>query len=425
MGILRHIMRDVVKPVLVDVGDRFWTNPWRSISPIKLRVEYTDTQFEFKFKAPSTSTLNIYDGDGTMTEVAGNNNTLVTHTTSYAAPGTYYLYVEGDYLDLTYFSVRTDGVSGDPVVTFDVSKFSVLTDLTGLSISNCNPYGNIESLVALTSLTQLYFNNAALISGDVSKLVGIDMSVAMVGCDLTTFDSVTVLPASSRITRFKNKGWTSEMWDNAIKTYQNRNYFNIVLVGANPRTSDSDAALINLINTNNAYTGTGVIVSVSETDPVGILGSELYTPEDALSIGSEADNTSGWTGTDLGGDNEFVSQSLITSGSNFAFKMNLNATPTANANITLTTPIVVTEDDVHRISVDLRHVGEGDVWGMWVHGANTENYNFNGEDVFIKSSTYLRSPNTSLDVKFAETNPSNTGGLYVDNLSIKKVTLPE
>jgi hypothetical protein len=167
MGILRHVIRDVVKPALVDVGDRFWTNPWRSISPIKLKVEYTDTQFTFRFKAPSTSTLNIYDGDGTMTEVAGQDSTLVTHNTSYATPGTYYFYVEGDYKDMTVINVQNqDFVSGD------IERLSELTGVTLFNFRGSGIYGDIGALKDASSITSI-LGNSSNVTGDIAELANI------------------------------------------------------------------------------------------------------------------------------------------------------------------------------------------------------------------------------------------------------------
>ena len=269
MGILRHIMRDVVKPVLVDVGDRFWTNPWRSISPIKLRVEYTDTQFEFKFKAPSTSTLNIYDGDGTMTPVAGNDDTLVTHTTSYAAPGTYYFYVEGDYLDITYIGIihqsfvngninrlaelinLTGFAGGSTPLAGSLNGLSSLNDLHAIQCSSCPSMSVNVELFTIRDMTTFTFTEGVAI-GDMSQLyTSTAPSVAFFGTNVT-FDNIVNFTAGNLFYAY-DCSWTSEMVDNCLISLANgaTTGRKIKIHGTNAaRTPASDAAYAYLVANN-------------------------------------------------------------------------------------------------------------------------------------------------------------------------------
>jgi len=160
MEILRNVVGDVLKPVLRKVAEGLQ-------SPILLTVEFTTTQFDFKFKAPSTSTLNIYDGDGTLTAVAGNDDTLVTHTTSYVAPGTYYFYVEGDWADITQITL-----SPQNNYTCNISRWSEMPNMTVININNSSgigAYGSIDSFGVFVNLLQLSVGIVA-VTGNIENL---------------------------------------------------------------------------------------------------------------------------------------------------------------------------------------------------------------------------------------------------------------
>ena len=83
-------------------------------SPVQLTIVYTATQFDFKWKAPNTSTLVFNWGDDTTSEVSGNDDTVVTTTSSYSGADTYEFSITGDVLDLTYIDVSAQAfISGD------------------------------------------------------------------------------------------------------------------------------------------------------------------------------------------------------------------------------------------------------------------------------------------------------------------------
>jgi len=253
--------------------DDEWWNP--AGVPIKLKVVYTDTQFAFKFQAPSGSTLQIYDGDGTLTAVAGNDAVDVTHTTSYAVPGSYYFYVEGDYLDLTKINIPSQSfVSGDisrwselinlkylgvalTSVSGDVSKFSILTSLVTLKVSSSLVTGNIESWAALLSVATLQAANTS-VSGDISGL-GVLTAPGLVrfdGADIT-FDKIETFNDISTAIWINDCGLSSAMVDNALQSFALLPITNCLINvdGTNAaRTSASDAAKATLLTAGNTVT---------------------------------------------------------------------------------------------------------------------------------------------------------------------------
>jgi len=462
MGILRDVIRDVIKPVLVDVSDRWWSNPWNSPSPIKLVVEYTDTQFAFKFKAPSTSILNIYDGDGTFTAKAGNNATLVTHTTSYAAPGTYYFYVEGDWVDITYLSLQNH-----PFISGDISRWSEMVDLTLLAINNTNVYGDISGFGNLSSLFYIKLDDTNVtgdisswtsltptlslqirlrncnVTGDISgwsTLLGakaIDLYNTNVTGDISSWSTLTALVTTCNLSytdiqfsagdawttplnssfMFVNCGLSASEIDNLIIavsgiTGARLNVYDDTIM----RTSASDAAFETALS-NGAY------IVVNESSAYGTLGAELNDEDaNAVSIGNEADAVIGWTPSGLTGDNEFISQALIKTTGSFAFKLNANPTPTANCGITKS--FTVDAAAVYRLSQDIRHNGTGDMWWLYLDGVFTTLQMHKIETEFLSVRVYFKSLDTSLAVQYRENEPNNDGGIYLDNVSLKKVTLP-
>ena len=130
---------------------------------IQLVIAYTDTQFSFKWKAPSTSTLVFHWGDGTTSEVAGNDATLVTTTSNYLPanarlnpdgsprlnpdgsyrlnPGEieeieYNFYITGDVEDITYIDISGQAfVSGDASGWYDDLPNLAYMNIEGTSVT--------------------------------------------------------------------------------------------------------------------------------------------------------------------------------------------------------------------------------------------------------------------------------------------------
>ena len=423
--------------------DDEWWNP--AGVPIKLKVVYTDTQFAFKFKAPSTSTLNIYDGDGTLTAVAWNDATLVTHTTSYATPGTYYFYVEGDYVDLTWLEARQQSfVSGD------VSRFSELTNLTKLMVDDSSVSGDISEWGALTSLTDLRVMWSS-VTGDITgwntlvNLITLNVQGTALTGDVSgfytmssctsfrvyrtsvTFDSVQTWvaptyagPAIGNSLMLADCGMTASMVDNMIQSFVGLQNIFISIGGTNgSRTAASNTALATILTRN-------ILITVNESAPVGSLGPELHTDANAMSDpnSNEANATMGWTPAGLTGtgSNVFESQGAVKDTGSYALHGNANDTPTSGAGFSKT--FTVDASSLYQLKFKWRHVGVGLDWGCYMDGS------FRGINLwetyltFREETIYFPSTDTSYIVSFREGNASNSGGCYTDNLSLKKVTLP-
>ena len=210
-------------------------------SPITLFVEFNGTdQFDFKFKAPADSadpsTLIIHDGDGTITEVDGNDATEVTHTTNYSEAGTYYFYVLGDVLDITYVRFAGAFVSGD------ASGWSVLSNLTYIRFPATSMYGDVSGYSVLTSLEHLNVFRSN-IRGDISGWSTlINLTFLASSETIVTFDNISLWDVSSNL-NMQDCNWTSKMVDNALKSFVNLTGVTINIGGNNAaRTSASDAA---------------------------------------------------------------------------------------------------------------------------------------------------------------------------------------
>ena len=390
--------------------DDEWWNP--AGVPIKLKVVYTDTQFAFKFKAPSGSTLQIYDGDGTLTPVAGNDAGLVTHNTSYAAAGTYYFYVEGDYLDLTVLNI-----AGQSFVSGDISGYGVLTNLTFLLMNFTGMYGNIEVLRTCTELTILSATNNVGIYGDASRLDTFGNITLSLYNTAITFDSVVTMTKTDKSYEYgSSSGLTSAMIDNIFNSYAASTGMRIqVWNNSSLRTAASSAAILTLIQAGNKVGFDYVGLSL------GSLGSELHIDANAASDpnANEANAVTGWTPTGLSGSNEFVSQEVEKSVGNYAFKAQCNGTPTSNANFAKS--FTVDSGSIYRIVNTWKHIGSGGTWGMWLYGgafAQMQVYDLDWQ----KLESYYKATDTSFEVKFIEYSVTNDGGVYVDDISFRKLT---
>lgn len=279
-----------------------WHQQGADWSPITLFVEFNGTdQFNFKFKAPADSadpsTLIIHDGDGTITEVDGNDDTVVTHTTDYSEAGTYYFYVLGDVLDLTALIVTQQSfVSGS------VDGFGALINLTDLQIWSTSIYGDVANLKTLVNITYIranasdvwgdigeletlvlctYFRfNLTDCHGDVSRLTSLVLledpyfGISNISGDISEIGELpnvnSVIASSSKVTFDKVANWstsitisvglqdcnfTSMMVDNALNSMVNLTGVQIYLAGNNaPRTTASDAAVATLIAAGNTLT---------------------------------------------------------------------------------------------------------------------------------------------------------------------------
>jgi len=252
---------------LLYFADQYGWNQGGRKSPIQLFVKYTDTQFAFRFMAPIGKTLDIYDGDGTMTQKAGNDSTPVTHNTTYAEAGTYTFYVLGDVLDITWIRLNNQSM-----ISGSINGYSLLLNLVDLLASSTGLYGNIsnlnnlplssiilsnsdvtgsvEDLVSLVSLVSLTIPGTDVV-GDVSAVMGGMTLLQYYYAETTDVEFNSVITISSAISVFSSHdcNWTTTMVDNCLISLANGTVTGatITLGGNNaPRSPASDAAFAQL-----------------------------------------------------------------------------------------------------------------------------------------------------------------------------------
>jgi len=291
-------------------------------SPIVLKVYFDGAnQFAFRFKAPSTSTLQIYDGDGTLTAVAGQDATLVTHNTSYPTgkTRTFYFYVEGDYVDLTVINIQSQAfVSGDLTRWYEIPNLTgILTALTGmygsidgygvlaslaqlsLGGSTGSIIGNIEILVNCSLLASIYLPSLD-IHGDASTLYPLPLTQLQVQeCTDVTFDSEVSFLVTNRFYTY-DCGWTSTMVDNALISLAagGTTGEEIYIAGNNAaRTSASNAALL-------ALQLAGNNITVNETLGENLIVNSdfaLWTADNPDGFGHSVEDANNYVTENLGG----------------------------------------------------------------------------------------------------------------------------
>jgi hypothetical protein len=158
-------------------------------------------------------------------------------------------------------------------------------------------------------------------------------------------------------------------------------------------------------------------------------GNELAVTANATDDGggSEADAITGWVDSNSALDSVTTSPSVgtyhlygIADASNDGFTRQFSGL-TANSTI-------------YRHALDARHNGTGDVWGIFAGNASTDmDMYFHASDGVTSKSiastsvtykTYYKymTYNTSMDYYNVRERGANTGGMYVDNASIKAVT---
>lgn len=265
-------------------GHMYYADKWgwhrgdTEYSPVTLFIKFDGTnQFEFNFKAPVTSTITINDGDGTVTEVSGNDTTTVTHTTNYSEAGNYTLYVIGDVIDLTSIVINQGFVYGD------VTGWNSLINLEAFTMQNTSVSGDISEWGAMTLLGTAVFNFSNVkgcfdnwpkfslltqfsilgsnIFGDVSKLPGIladNATAIQFHFTNSTFDSIVdTMPSTLGAFIGFDCYWTSRMVDDCLISLANSGVSGatINIAGNNQRrTSRSDAAVTTLEGAGNNLT---------------------------------------------------------------------------------------------------------------------------------------------------------------------------
>ena len=160
-------------------------------------------------------------------------------------------------------------------------------------------------------------------------------------------------------------------------------------------------------------------------------GPELFTAANAAADpgGAEADGIAGFAQVGLNGTgaNVYQSQSSVVSVGTYALEANANDTPSSGARISIdleAAPYNFVNGEEGKIELDIRHVGIGGDWRCGL-GAATNPSTIN-EDVLVtdlvydtKIFTWVHSANHRFLIT-RENSGTDDGGIYEDNLSIKK-----
>lgn len=151
------------------------------------------------------------------------------------------------------------------------------------------------------------------------------------------------------------------------------------------------------------------------------LGPEIHVNANAASDpnGNEADATTGWTQVGLdAGANVFESQGAVKSTGSYAFHANSNDTPTSAARFL--DNFLSEVGETYKVTFDWRHVGSGDPWRLLIEGVQVVSIT-SAQTTFESKVYYAVAGDTSFELRFQENGGGNNGGVYVDNISLKKV----
>ena len=181
------------------------------------------------------------------------------------------------------------------------------------------------------------------------------------------------------------------------------------------------------------YTGTHYALPIDENNlaiPVD------YTAEaiSAQLMGGESNATTGFTSVSLDGTgaNVFESQDTTVNTGEFAIHANCEDTNTASARFYVdleAAPFSIIDDDVVRISITGKQIGSGGGWDVKLHSDNAagggsliKRY-ISAVGTFVTTVYYFTHSDSTRYFVVRESNGGNDGGVYIDNYSLKKVTL--
>ena len=380
---------------------------------ITLITEYTDTQLVIKFAAPSTDTVIINWGSDSIESVVGQDGTLITKTSPFTSAGTYVTTLQGDADSITKLYLNDQNhVSGRV-------RPEKMPNLSVLYLNTCKVSCNISAVAQCAAMDLLQLKNNDYIYGDISDLRACsNMRLFQAGNSLMTFDDTIAWEAvTSQIVWIIDEGLTSAMVDKVIKAWRNcTGDFHVL--NCDPRTVSSNDDLSTLLENAN------LIYLPVDTISQGLaFGPELHMDSNAASDpnGNESDATTGWSETGL----TIESTSDQSYSGTYSLRADDNTSPTANCNIYQT--YTTETDSIYCLTFNWRHVETGLVWG---HRPNNlyENlvidYTIAGSN-WLNVAFWRKATGTSYINKFQEQNTSNNGGIYVDNVSMKKVTFSE
>jgi len=227
-----------------------------------------DLSQSYLVRLPVGKTLTVDWGDGTEDSYAGNNDSDVDVTHTYAGAGSYDIKFKDDYLSLTDLRCDYNSLTGDisswsvltgityincnnNLLTGDISGWSALTNLTELYCYANSLTGDVSSWSALTELTILYCQNNSL-TGDVSSWSALTNLAFLRGYNNSLdFDSVTSWAALDLGTncQLQDNSMSSTQVDNALNSFANGPFLNTTInLSSNAvRTSASDAAVTTLV----------------------------------------------------------------------------------------------------------------------------------------------------------------------------------
>jgi hypothetical protein len=379
-------------------------------TPFLFFVKFDGTrQFTVRWKAPVTSSIMFHFGDGTTSTIAGNGNTNVTTVSNYLNPGNYTVYLTGKVYDITSMNIQTmDYVAGS------ISPWGKAPLLAAITVNDVILfYGDIEKVSKLPLTFVVIYGSK--VSGDVSTLrnaTGSALFYVVYGKDLT-FKSTAAWPNTRTISVDSLNSFDV---GNVIKAFKNSTGSRLSLHLCEPRPKSSDEDL-------KTFVVNGNYIAVNELKHIGNLGPELHTTANGASIGIyEAGATTGWTPTGLGGLNTFTFSPIVKKDSNYSIIADCNKTPTASAKAQQ--DIAVTPG-IYLTTAQWRHIGTGDVWRLTtgiVANANVFTVVLKNNKKFVYTSIYCTSAGPTLAVTFDEANNLNNGGIYFDQISVKKVT---
>jgi hypothetical protein len=164
-----------------------------------------------------------------------------------------------------------------------------------------------------------------------------------------------------------------------------------------------------------------LISSVSEQPELHTFSNAAADPN-----GTEANATTGFLSTNL---NVFQSQSSVVNVGTYAIEGNANGSPLAGARFFTQlniAPFNVVAGNTYRFKFNIRHVGSGDRWRVYIGLGNNGTDNLlveiNNTDTVFQSIEYdwlAVSGNYYFNIQ--ERSGTNDGGVYFDNFSVKQV----
>jgi hypothetical protein len=151
-------------------------------------------------------------------------------------------------------------------------------------------------------------------------------------------------------------------------------------------------------------------------------GPELHDDANAASDpeGNEADATTGWTPTSLSGtgSNVFESQGAVKDVGSYSIHANSNDTPTNGAKFVKT--FTVEDGENYICTFRWRHVGAGGGWRSLVNAVQVDAIASVNTD-FESGSITETASGVTMVVQFEEYSETFDGGIYMDNLSFRKI----